>query len=173
MRPHHCTLTPADVHHTARTALAHALPWKAFGRRVTVAHLLDLLLLVAALRSSLSAVARFFRFDFSHETARQVVAANLPDLATLTAGLVAARHHVGGRAWRRRRWVVAMDLHTCPFYGRRDTPRVLGGPKKHGSQYHYVYATAVLIHRRHRYTVGLLPLTTQLKPHEVVAALLA
>src|SRR5205085_12504059 len=33
--------------------------------------------------------------------------------------------------------------------------------------------TAELVHRRHRYTVGLLALPGKIKPHEVVAALLA
>jgi transposase len=41
--------------------------------------LLDLLLLVAALRSALSAVVRRFRFGFSPATARQALAANIPN----------------------------------------------------------------------------------------------
>ncbi|MCI0462822.1 MAG: hypothetical protein L0Z62_38235 [Gemmataceae bacterium] len=49
-----------------------------------------MLLLVAALCSSLSAIARRCRFGFSHETARQALAANLPGLGQLTRGLVAA-----------------------------------------------------------------------------------
>ncbi len=171
MRQPHCTLTPAVVRDTAHTALRTALPWQPFGRRVTVPGLLDLLLLVAALRASLSALAP--RFGFSHETARQAVAANLPAQGALTAGLVAALHRCGGRRWRKRRWDVAIDLHYRPFYGDRRTPGVVGGQRKAGSKYHYAYATAVLVHRRHRYTVGLLALEKSYKPHAVVAALLA
>jgi len=173
MRHGHCTLTPAVVRRTARQALRQALPWRPFGRLVGVARLLGLLLLVAALRSSLSAVARRFRFGFSHETARQAVAANLPGRDQLTRGLVDALHACGGRRWRGRLWDVAIDLHYCPFYGDRSAAGVVGGQKKHGSKYHYAYATAALVHRRHRYTVGLLALGEKLKPHEVVAALLA
>jgi hypothetical protein len=173
MRQPHCTITPAVVRTTARQALRQALPWKPYGRLVTVARLLGLLLLAASLRSSLSAVARRFGFGFSHETARQAVAANLPGQDELTRGLVRALHRFGGRRWRRRRWDVAIDEHRCPFYGDRSTPGVLGGQKKAGSKYHYTYATAVLVHRRHRYTVGLLALESNYKPHEVVAALLA
>lgn len=173
MRQPHCTITPAVVRATARQALRQALPWKGYGRLVTVARLLGLLLLAAALRSSLSAVARRFGFGFSHETARQAVAANLPGQDQLTRGLVEALHRFGGRRWRQRRWDVAIDEHRCPFYGDRKTPGVLGGQKKAGSKYHYTYATAVLIHRRHRYTVGLVALEKNYKPHEVVAALLA
>jgi hypothetical protein len=173
MRRSYSTITPVVVRQTAREALQQALPWKPFGRLVTVNRLLSLLLLVAALRSSLSAVVRRFRFGFSHETARQALAANLPGQDELTHGLVDALYFFGGSRWRKRRWDVAIDLHYCPFYGDRRTPGIVGGQKKQGSKYHYAYATAVLIHRRHRYTVGLLALERKYKPHEVVAALLA
>jgi hypothetical protein len=168
----HCTITPAVVRRTARAALGAVLPWKDHGRLVTGKRLLDLLLLVAALRSSLSAVARRFGWGFSHETARPALHANLPQLQPLTRGLVAALHRFGKRL-RKRRWDVAIDLHYCPFYGDRRTPGILGSPKKHGSKYHYAYATCVLLHRRYRYTLGLLALDRKYKPHEVVAALLA
>jgi hypothetical protein len=172
MRQPHCTLTPAVVRRTAQAVLQQALPWKPYGLRVTVARLLALLLLVAALRSSLSAVARRFRLGFSHETARKAVRANLPGVSALTTALVGALHRLSGRL-RRRRWVVALDLHYDPFYGDRTTPGVIGGPKKQGTHYSYGYATAELVHRRHRYTVGLLALAEGAKPHAVVAGLLA
>jgi hypothetical protein len=174
MRQVHYTLTPSVVRATSREALQSVLPWQRYGRKVTVVRLLDLLLLVAALRSSLAAVVRRFRFGFSHETARQAVAANLASgRDPLQHGLVDALHRFGGRRWRKRRWDMAIDLHYCPFYGDRATCGIVGGQKKHGTQYFYAYATAVLIHRRHRYTVGLLAIDRAYKPHEVVAALLA
>ena len=171
MRQDYCTITPAVVRRTARAVLEHTLPWKPYGRLVTVARLLGLLLLVAALRSSLSAVVRRFAFGFSHETARQATRANLPDVAGLTVALVGALHRLGGRL-RRRKWVVAMDLHYRPYYGDRAAAGIVGGQKKQGTNYFYAYATAELVHRRHRYTVGLLAVEKNLKPHEVVAALL-
>lgn len=172
MRQPYSTITPAVVRHTARAVLQQALPCRPYGRKVTEARLLDLLLLVAALRSSLSAVVRRFRFGFSHETARQAMQANLPEVPALTDHLVDALYQFGPRR-KRRCWVVALDLHYRPFYGDRATPGVVGGQKKQGTQYFYAYATAELVHRRHRYTVGLVPLTGKFKPHEVVAALLA
>jgi hypothetical protein len=172
MRQVYSTITPAVVRRTAQAVLQPTLPWKPYGRRVSIARLLGLLLLVAALRSSLSAVVRRFRFGFSHETARQAVHANLPDRDTLTTALVGALHRLGGHL-RRRRWVVALDLHYRPFYGDRATPGILGGQKKQGTNYFYGYATAELVHRRHRYTVGLLALEPGFKPHAVVATLLA
>jgi hypothetical protein len=172
MRRCHCTITPAVVRSTARQALQAALPWRGYGRLVTAGKLLDLLLLAAALTSSLAAVVKRFLFGFSHETARQAVAANLPDLETLTAGLLGGLYCFGSRALYRRTWVVALDLHFCPFYGDRSAFGIVGGPKKNGTRYFYGYATAVLVHHRHRFTVGLLALTGSPQPHQIVAALL-
>lgn len=172
MCPRHCTVTPAVVRATAADLLQRALPWRPFGRLVGVAQLLDLLLLAAALGSSLSRVARRFGLGFSHETARRAVAANLPAPGQLADGLLAALYCFGSRVLRRRHWVVAIDTHLGPFYGDVAAPGVVGGKKKRGTEYFYGYATAALVHRRHRYTVGLIALTGQEKPHDVVGALL-
>ena len=171
MRRTHCTITPAVVRSTARKALRQALPWRDYGQRVTESKLLDVLLLAATLASSLSAVVKRFRFGFSHETARRAVAANLPDRQRLTDGLLDALYLFGGRRLRRRSWVVAIDEHRTPFYGERSTSGVTGGQKKHGSKYAYSYATAALVHHRHRFTVGLTALTGGQRPHEIVALL--
>jgi hypothetical protein len=173
MRRDHCTVTPAFVRRLARQALAKALPWRGYGRLATADKILDALLLAAALVSSLSAVVRRFRFGFSHETARNAVASNLPDLRALTEGLLDALYLFGSRRLCRREWVIAIDEHRCPFYGDRSTPAVTGGQKKHGTKYAFGYATAALVHHRHRFTVGLVALTGGEKPHEVVRALLA
>jgi hypothetical protein len=147
------------------------LPWKRYGK-VTVRRLLDVLLLVATLRSSLSAVVRRFRLGFCHESARQALNANLNDPERLRQGLLDALHAFGRRCLRKRCWDIAIDQHYCPFYGDRHTPGIIGGQKKQGSKYHYAYATAAIIHRRHRYTVGLMTLEGKAKPHEIVATLL-
>lgn len=172
MRHSYSTITPSLVRSTAHAALQQALPWKRHGRKVSVFRILDVLLLVAALRSSLSAVVRRFRFGFSHETARQAVNANLNDQQRLQQGLLDALWAFGSRSLRKRRWDIAIDQHYCPFYGDRHTPGIVGGQKKHGSNYHYAYATAAIIHRRHRYTVGLMVVQDKCKPHEIVATLL-
>jgi hypothetical protein len=173
MRHDHCTITPATVRALAAVAIATALPWRGYGRLATAEKVLDVLLLAAALASSLSAVVRRFRFGFGHETARKAVDGNLPDLPRLTEGLLGALYLFGSRGLRRREWVVAVDEHRDPFYGERGTFGVTGGQKKHGTKYAFGYATAVIVHLRHRFTVGLVALTGGEKPHEVVEALLA
>lgn len=122
--------------------------------------MLDLLLLAAALRASLSAVARRFAFGFSHETARRALNANLPAPEALAEGLVDALHGYLPPALRRRRWDVAVDLHYVPFYGAARTPGTLGGPKKGGTHRFFVYITAVAVQRGRRWCVALAPVRT-------------
>jgi hypothetical protein len=173
MRRSYSTITPAVVHCLARSALERALGFGDYKRSVTRAQLIDLLVLVAATTRTLFAVAtRYFRF--SHETARAALRHNLTTLDELTDRLADALHAVADftRRDRRRAWTAAIDLHYVPYYGRRDTPGIVGGPKKAGTSFFHCYATAVLIHRRRRYTVGLMAVEKGLKPHEQVKALL-
>lgn len=165
-------ISPAVVHHQARDVLQGMLDWKPFGRSVTVANLIDLLLFVAASASSLSAIAKRF-FRFSHETASQAVKANLPDMDRLVQGLLNSLYHVAtfSRLDRRRRWLLAIDTHFVAYYGQR-TPDVLGGPKKQGTKWFFGYATAVLLHKGRRLTIALCPLAPKIKPHEIVRTLL-
>lgn len=175
MRHDHCTITPKTVRTLATLAIARTLPWKDYGRLATAQKILDVLLLAATLLSSLSAVVKRFRFGFSHETARKAIDSNLcaADLQTLTDGLLDALYFFGSRVLRRRKWVIAIDEHRDPFYGDRSTSGVTGGQKKHGTKYAFGYATAVIVHLRHRFTVGLIALTGGEKPHQIVEALLA
>jgi hypothetical protein len=157
----------------AATALEKAFAWKAYGRLVSISSLLDLILLMSCLKASLSGCVSRFRFGFGRETARKAIAANLPkDIDVLTDGLVTALYSFLDPAMLKNRWDIAIDLHECPFYGDRDAPGVTGGKKKQGTKFFYAYATAVLIHQRKRYTVGLIPFKKGMKPHEVVKALL-
>jgi hypothetical protein len=172
MRPSYSTITPAVIHQQARYALEGVLDWKPYHRSVSVADLLNLLLLMAAHTASLFATVRRF-FAFSHETASRAVKANLPSRERLVAGLVQALYDVAhfSRQDRRRRWLVAIDTHHVAYYGQK-TPAVLGGPKKQGTKWFFGYATACLLHDHRRYTVALAPLEPKTKPHEIVRTLL-
>ena len=173
MRHGYSTITPATVHGLARSVLERALQVRPYKRSVTCPQLIDLILLVAATTRTLFAVARR-HFAFSHETARKALHDNLPALDVLTDRLVDALHAVAAfsRRDRRRPWTVAIDLHYVPYYGSRATAHIVGGPRKQGTQFFHAYATAVLIHKRRRYTVGLRSVGKGLKPHEQVQALL-
>jgi hypothetical protein len=173
MRRGYSTITPAVVHSLARKALEAALQFRGYKQSVTVRQLLDLILLLSATTRTLFAVVRRY-FCFSHETARKALRANLTTCDQLTRGLVDALHAVAAftRRDRLRLWSVAMDLHYVSYYGGKNASGVVGGQKKNGTKRFHCYATAVLIHRRRRYTVGLISVTKGLKPHEQVKALL-
>lgn len=172
MRHNHSSLTPGVIHHFARQALSGCLDWKPFRQSVTVANLLDLLLVMAATTASLFATARRF-FSFSHETARQAIKENLSDIDGLVAGLVDSLHDAlsFSRRDRQRCWLLGIDTHHKAYYGQR-TANVVGGPKKKGTKWSFGYATAVLLHKRRRYTVGLCLLTPLMKPDDIVRTLL-
>jgi hypothetical protein len=72
---------------------------------------------------------------------------------------------------RRRYWLLAIDIHNKPYYGQL-TSDVVGGPKKNGTKWSFAYATAVLLHKRRRYTVGLCPLPPRMKADQIVRILL-
>ena len=173
MHPGYTTITPAVVHRLASAALESTLGLKPYKASVSVRQLLDLVLLIAAGTCTLFAVARR-HFSFSHQTARQALEHNLPTPENLTAHLVDALFAVAtfGRRDRRRRWTVAIDTHDVPYYGSRFTVGIIGGQKKQGTKYFFRYATAILTHRRRRYTVGFLAVTKGIKPHQVVKTLL-
>jgi hypothetical protein len=172
MRPFHCTISPRVIHQETRHVLQGCLDWKPWHESVRVHDLLDLVLLMAAATTSLFATVRRY-FRFSHETARRALHANLPTMDRLVAGLVQGLHDVTSfsRQDRRRRWLLAIDTHNVAYYGRR-TAYVVGGPKKQGTKWFFSYATAVLLHKRRRYTVALCPLLPKTKPHEIVRTLL-
>jgi hypothetical protein len=163
----------AAVYPLAQQALAKVLVGQPFRPSVTLTQLLDLLLLMAATTRTLFAVTQRY-FPFSHETARQALHAHLPKTDRLTERLVQALYDVLAlaRRDRRRLWTVAIDTHSLPYYGARSTAGIIGGQKKQGSKSFFSYATAILLHRRRRYTIGLLPLTKSTRPHQIVAALL-
>lgn len=172
MRHAYPTSAAASVYPLAHKALTQALPGKSARPSVTLTQLLDLLLMASTARTLFAVVERYF--PFSHETARQALHAHLPKTAVLTERLAAALYDVLAltRPDRRRQWTVALDTHHVPYYGSRSTPGLVGEPKKQGTKYFFSYATAVLLHRRRRYTVGLIPLTKSTPPHQIVAALL-
>ncbi len=172
MRHFHSTITPAVIHREARQALQARLDCKPFHDSVSVADLLDLLLLMAAATASLFATVRRF-FGFSHETARRAVQANLPTMDRLVKALVQTLFDVAdfSRQDRRRSWLLALDTHNVAYYGQRGS-YVVGGPKKQGTKWFFSYATAVLLHKRRRYTVALCPVQAKTKPHEIVQTLL-
>jgi hypothetical protein len=137
-----------------------------YSKRCSSWWVLSCLILIAAARLSLAAVAAL-RDQQSRETLRQALLATLPDYqrtlrqlprllrASLPRGL-RKRFRKGGK---RRRYPLALDLHAVPYFKRKATPppRVRKGKPLPGTAYSHQYATAVLLHKGRYYTVALTP----------------
>jgi hypothetical protein len=172
MRHGYSSITPTVIHQRARDALQGVLDWQPYHKSVTVVELLSLLLLMASRGESLfSIVTRLF--DFSHETASRAIKSQLPSREELTDDLVEALQNVPHftKSDLRRSWRLAIDTHNVCYYGQHNK-HLIGGPKKQGTQWFFGYATAVLVHKHSRYTVGLCSVLPGHKMHEIVRTLL-
>jgi hypothetical protein len=172
MRHGYSTITPAVIHQQARDALRRVLDWQPYHKSVTVVELLSLLLLMASRgRSLFATVTRLFAF--SHETASRAIKAQLPSLEQLTDNLVGALQDVPlfTKSDLRRSWQLAIDTHNVCYYGQHNK-HLIGGPKKQGTKWFFGYATAVLVHKHSRYTVGLCAVLPGHQMHEIVRTLL-
>src|SRR5439155_7839061 len=134
-----------------------------FSRRCPALVVVSCLVLAAARRLSLAAVAAVRPSSPSRETLRQAVSTTLPDYdalrreipvllrATLPRGL--ARHP------GRRRYPMVIDLHRVPYYKRGCTPpaHVRKGQRLAGTRYAHDYATASLLRKGQYYVVAVTP----------------
>lgn len=127
---------------------------------------LSCLVLIAAARLSLSAVATL-RGEQSRETLRQALLATLPDYQRtlrqiprlLRASLPRGLRKRFQKGCQRRRYPLAIDLHAVPYYKReaKPPPRVRKGKPLPGTAYSHQYATAALLRKGRYYTVALTP----------------
>jgi hypothetical protein len=118
------------------------------------------MVLINVARLSLSAVAAL-RGGFSRETLRKAILALLPDVpetlrrvGRLLRGTLPRSLRRPGR--QRRRYPLAVDLHSVPYYKRHQEPpkRVRKGRPKPGTAYSHQYATATLLRKGRYFTVG-------------------
>ena len=132
-------------------------------RRCTALVLLSSLVLAAARRLSLAAVAAVRRGSPSRESLRQALYATLPAYDALRRRLPAllraslprglARHP------GRRRYPMSIDLHRVAYYKRGRTPpaHVRKGQRLHGTRYAHDYASAALLRKGQYYVVAVTP----------------
>jgi hypothetical protein len=171
LRHSYRSVTPAVVRAVALQHLTAAAAWTP-SRTVAVDQLLRFLLLAATQVSSLFDIVRRL-FPFTHHAAYRVAHANCASLDGVADTLNRALHGVLrlSRIDRRRTWVVAIDTHLVPYYGRR-TRDVVGGPRKAGTKYFHGYATAALVAKGWRYTLAVEPYTPADRAHDLVRRLL-
>jgi hypothetical protein len=151
------TLTASRVQHHAASLLRRELRLKDFGGRCPVATLLAVVLTACCRLGSLFAAARRLAAAPSHETVRQALLSNLPDLDTLERRL---NHALSADLpWRltRRRLEMAADLTLLPYHGRPagDPHELVRGQAKSGTTHFHAYATAYVVLHGQRFTVAM------------------
>ncbi len=124
--------------------------------------LLSSLVLAAANRVSLAAVAVLRPRSPSRETLRQALFATLPGYAELRrrlAGLLKSSLPRSLRQAPRRRYPLAIDLHDVAYFKRQRTPpaHVRKGKRLPGTTYGHLYASASLLRKGQYYVVALTP----------------
>ena len=124
------------------------------GTTGTPSALLKVVLTAAAHAISLFAACLRLR-TMSDQTARATLRTRLPKRrAGLEAKLNAALRYPVNRSTRRRRRAIACDLHEIPYHGTAAKNHLRGNKSRAGTTKFFVYATACIVDRGHRYTLA-------------------
>ena len=138
------TLTASHVQHHAAALLRSELRLKDFGNRCPVTTLLAVIFTACCRLGSLFAAARRLAAAPSHETVRQALLHNLPDLDTLERRLNRVLVADLPKGLTRRRQRLAIDLTLLPYHGQAatDPHELVRGQAKSGTTHFHAYATA-------------------------------
>jgi len=174
MRPKNHTLDRQQVHRAAAEHLQVHLQFKDYKRKTSAPVLWSLLLAAAARITSLSDACGRLRDAPSDETARKALLATLPDYAVLQRQLNAALAGHLPKALRQHLQSLAIDLTLIPYHGQPfgDPAEVYRSQAKDGTTHFHAYATAYVVRKGQRYTVGLTGVTKGESLKEVVQRLL-
>jgi Transposase DDE domain len=157
MRQCHYTVTAAQVQRHARDQAQHYLRLPDHGPKTPAALLFAILFWAAARLASLAAACAALKRAPSDQAVRDALFASLPDFHELQRRLNRALAGGVPKALRRRPQRVAIDLVLLPYYGlpETDPKEIYKGPCKAGTHHAHAYATAYLLCRGCRLTVGL------------------
>jgi putative transposase len=157
MRTHHCTITPAAVQAHSQCVLHKHLRLTDHGPKCTAGILWTVLLYAAARLTSLAAACAALRDAPSDTAAHDALLAGLPDFAELQRRLNRALQGDLPQALRRRRQPLAIDLTLIPYHGEplHRADEIYRSQPKSGTTHFHAYATAYVIRRGLRFTVGL------------------
>jgi Transposase DDE domain len=157
MRTTHSTITPGLVQAHTQMVLQKHLRLKDHGPKCTAGVLWTVLLYAAARITSLAAACAALRNAPSDSAAHDALLAGLPAFAELQRRLNRALQGDLPKALRRRRQPLAIDLTLIPYHGQHlhDEKEIYRSQPKSGTSHFHAYATAYVIRRGLRFTVGL------------------
>jgi putative transposase len=150
-------VTKDEVHGYANHWLSSALRLEYEGTKCTASTLLQILLIAAARVVSIFAACRDLADAPSDQTIRNALAASLPEMAELERRLNRALSTESPKALRRKARIIAIDLTLIPYHGQplRHEKEIYRSSPKSGTTHFHAYATAVVVHKGHRYTLAL------------------
>lgn len=168
-------VTKNEVHGIANEWLRLALRLEYEGTKCTASTLLQILLMAAARAVSIFAACRDLADAPSDQTIRNALAASLPPIDELERRLNRALATKLPKALRYKPRRIAIDLVLIPYHGQPayDEREIYRGAAKSGTTHFHAYATAVVVHKGHRYTLALTHVERSEPMKNVVQRLLA
>lgn len=168
-------VTKNEVHGYANHWLWSALRLEYEGTKCTASTLLQVLLIAASRVASIFAACRDLADAPSDQTIRNALGASLPEMGELERRLNRALVTELPRALYRKARMISIDLTLIPYHGQphRDEKEIYRGSPKSGTTHFHAYATAVVVHKGHRYTLALTHVEKGEAMKDVVQRLLA
>lgn len=157
MRSREYIVTKEEVHGYANFWLTSALRLEYEGRKCSGNKVISVLLIAAARVVSIFAACRDLADAPSDGTIRNALEASLPPIPELEKRLNRALTTDLPRALRRKARMLAIDLTLIPYHGQpfEDEKEIYRSSPKSGTTHFHAYATAVVVHKGHRYTLAL------------------
>jgi Transposase DDE domain len=163
-----------EVHGYANQWLNSALRLEYEGTKCTGFTIMQVLLIAAARVVSLFAACSDLADAPSSKTLFNALGGALPDIDELQRRLNLSLVTEIPKALRRKRRILAIDLTLIPYHGEpalREEEVYRGQPKS-GTTHFHAYATAVVVHKGHRYTLALMRVERGVAMKDVVQTLL-
>jgi putative transposase len=150
-------VTKDEVHGYAHHWLGTALRLEYEGRTCTGSTVLQVLLIAAARVVSIFAACRDLADAPCDQTIRNALGETLPEMAELERRLNRALATDLPKALRRKARMIAIDLTLIPYHGQplQHEREIYRSSAKSGTTRFHAYASAVVVHKGHRYTLAL------------------
>lgn len=151
------SISTAEVHDYAASLVKRYVKIRDFGKRCTSSVIVTVLFYAAARIVSISnACARLSKAP-SDETFRQALLATLPQAAQLQRQLNRALSGDLPRGLLKRPQRIAIDIHEVPYHGQpqRERNEIRGGQSRRGTKHFHDYATAYVVRKGYRFTLGM------------------
>ena len=150
-------VTKDEVYGYANQWMKAALRWEYEGTKCTASTLMAILLIAASRVVSIFAACRALADAPTDQTIRNALAASLPEVAELEQRLNLSLVTRLPKAFLSKSRVVAIDLTLIPYHGEPlvDEKEIYRSQPKSGTTHFHAYATAVVVHKGHRYTLAL------------------